>query len=254
MTDRNVALVAGASGGVGREVARQLAQRGDRLVLQYRSNAAPVQALMSELPAGDAIAVQGDLSEVGASDALAARAWSEFGRLDTFVNTVGHTNEYVRFMDMSDEAIDQTIAIELRTIVFSVRAALGSMVRAGNGGRIVLVGSDSGKVGTTGEAVSAACRAAIIGFAKSVAREHARDDILANVVCPGPIETELWHRVTGAAEYSESVANKIVQATPMRRVALASEIADAVVYLTSPQSSFITGQAISVSGGLTMVS
>ena len=132
-----------------------------------------------------------------------------------------------------------------------MRAVLPELIRNG-GGRIVIIGSDSGKVGTSGESVSAACRGGAIAFAKSIAREYARHNVLANVVCPGPTDTGLWDDLVKNDEFGGKIGNAMVRAIPLRRTARPQEVAAAAVFLVSDEASFITGQAISVSGGLTM--
>lgn len=115
-----------------------------------------------------------------------------------------------------------------------------------------IVGSDSGKVGTSGEAISAACRGRLISFAKSLAREFARHQVLVNVVCPGPTDTSLWEEPVDNDEFGGKLGNAMIRAIPLRRNARPEEVAAAAVFLLSDEASFITGQAVSVSGGLTM--
>jgi len=254
MTERRVVLIAGASGGIGVAIAEAFAADDYLLALHYRRNAEPVERLVEQIGSDRAIAIAADITTTEGCRTIVENTLERYGRLDVFVHSVGSTARYQRFLDLSLDLVRETVETELMSVINTTRAVLPLLQRAANGGRIVLVGSDSGKVGTTGETISAACRAGIIGFAKSIAREHARDNILMNVVCPGPVETPLWQTVASADEYSGSVAQKIAQATPLRRVAKASEIANAIVFLASEKASFITGQAISVSGGLTMCS
>ena len=145
----------------------------------------------------------------------------------------------------------ETIDIGLRSVISCTRAVLPALIANGVG-RIVLVGSDSGKVGTSGESVSAACRGAIIAFAKSISREYARKNVQMNVVCPGPTETQLWEDLVTNDEFGSKIGTAMVRAIPMRRLGKPEEIAAAVAFLASQQASYITGQALSVSGGLTM--
>lgn len=124
---------------------------------------------------------------------------------------------------------------------------------AARGGRIVTIGSDSGKVGSTAEAVSAACRGeVVIALSKSLARELARHDITVNVVCPSPTETNLLDQMRNAPCLTGKLMDAMVRAIPMRRPGRPEEVADVAVFFASPQASYVTGQALSVSGGLTM--
>jgi NAD(P)-dependent dehydrogenase (short-subunit alcohol dehydrogenase family) len=174
-----------------------------------------------------------------------------FGKLDAFVSTVGTALRIKLFLDTPQDAVDMTIDIELRSVISCTRAVLPALI-ANGGGRIVLVGSDSGKVGTSGESVSAACRGAIIAFAKSISREYARKNVQMNVVCPGPTETQLWEDLVTNDEFGSKIGTAMVRAIPMRRLGKPEEVAAAVAFLASQQASYITGQALSVSGGLTM--
>jgi NAD(P)-dependent dehydrogenase (short-subunit alcohol dehydrogenase family) len=176
---------------------------------------------------------------------------TRFGRLDGCLNTVGSALRMQRFHDISDEQVDETIDIELRSIITTAQALMPHFVASG-GGRLVFIGSDSGKVGTTGEAISAACRGGLISLAKSLAREYARNNVLVNVICPGPTDTGLWEDLVGSDELGGKIGNAMIRAIPLRRIGKAEEVAAAAVFLLSDEASFITGQALSVSGGLTM--
>ncbi|HSV83233.1 MAG TPA: SDR family NAD(P)-dependent oxidoreductase [Ramlibacter sp.] len=249
--EQKVFLVAGASGGIGLVISRLLLERGARVALHYRSNARQLEELAQKFGADKAILVRANLTVREEVETMVSQVVSRFEQLNGFLCTVGTALRMKPFLDTPEELIDQTIAIELRSVITGVRAVLPHLVAAG-GGRIVLVGSDSGKVGTTGESVSAACRGGIIAFAKSIAREYARSKVLANVVCPGPTDTGLWNDLVTTDEFSGKVGNAMIRSTALRRLAAPEEVAATAVFLASPEASFITGQAISVSGGLTM--
>lgn len=246
-----VVLVAGASGGVGRAAARKLADRGATLVLQYRSKIEPIQELVDEFGDHQVLAVQADVTDSASLENLVTTTVDQFGRLDCFLTTVGGSLHIQPYLDVPLDVLNETVAIELLGVMASARAVLPHLI-AGGGGRIVFVGSDSGKVGSTGEAVSAACRGGVISFAKSLAREYARQQVLVNVVCPGPTDTLLWDQLVEHDEFGSKIGNAMIKAIPLRRVARPEEVAAAAVFLLSAEASFITGQAVSVSGGLTM--
>lgn len=246
-----VVLLAGASGGIGVQIARLLLERGANVGLHYRTAPRQLQTIADEFGAKRVLLCKGDLTKRDDAQAIVAQTVKQFGKLDAFLSTVGTALRIKPFLETDDATVDMTIDIELRSIIHCVRAVLPPMIAAG-GGQIVLVGSDSGKVGTSGESVSAACRGAIIAFAKSIAREYARHGILANVVCPGPTETGLWNDLVRSDEFGGKIGNAMVRASALRRLARPEEVAAAAVFLASTEASFITGQAVSVSGGLTM--
>lgn len=246
-----VVLVAGASGGIGLKIAQLLLERGAKVGLHYRTAPRDLQAFADQYGPERVLLVKGDLTRRDDAQSIAARTVQQFGKLDAFLCTVGTALRIKPFLETDDATVDMTIDIELRSIINCVRAVLPPMIAAG-GGQIVLVGSDSGKVGTSGESVSAACRGAIIAFSKSIAREYARQGILANVVCPGPTETGLWDDLVRNDEFGGKIGTAMVRATALRRLARPEEVAATAVFLASTEASFITGQAVSVSGGLTM--
>ena len=245
-----VVLLAGASGGIGVATARMLLQRGARVALHYRSRLETLGEIAAA-HADRALLVKADLTQPAQVEAMVRETTERFGKLDAFVSTVGTPLRIKLFLDTPQDAVDMTIDIELRSVISCTRAVLPALI-ANGGGRIVLVGSDSGKVGTSGESVSAACRGAIIAFAKSISREYARKNVQMNVVCPGPTETQLWEDLVTNDEFGSKIGTAMVRAIPMRRLGKPEEVAAAVAFLASQQASYITGQALSVSGGLTM--
>lgn len=244
-------MVLGASGGVGRAAAQMLLERGARVALHYRNNAEPVKALIEAYGNERAVPVQADLTDRDSVTRGVQEAVSVFGALDGCLNTIGTALRMKPFLEIPNEDVDATIAIELRSTITVAQAVLPHLIESG-AGRLVFVGSDSGKVGTTGEVISAACRGGIIALAKSLAREYARKNVLVNVICPGPTDTGLWKDLVDNDEFGGKVGNAMVRAIPLRRIGSAEEVAAAAVFLLSDEASFITGQAISVSGGLTM--
>lgn len=246
-----VVLVAGASGGIGRAAARMLLEQGARVALHYRSNVAALDPMAEQFGEDRVLLAKGDLTQPDDVRRLVNSAAERFGKLDGFLNTVGTALRMQPFLNIPDATVELTIDVELRSIISSLRAVLPFLIASG-GGNVVLIGSDSGKVGTSGEAISAACRGAIIALAKSLAREYARNKVLVNVLCPGPTDTSLWEDLVENDEFGNKIGSAMIRAIPLRRLAEPEEVAAAAVFLLSKEASFITGQAISVSGGLTM--
>jgi NAD(P)-dependent dehydrogenase (short-subunit alcohol dehydrogenase family) len=248
-----VAIVFGGSGGVGNAITRRLLSEGAQVSATYRSRPANVGTSDDDQVSRAVLPVRADVTRDLDVQAVYEQTLDCYGQVDIVISTVGATSQMTLLVDTEPADIDQTIAVELRGSIRLVQAALPHL--RDRGGRIVLVGSDSGRVGALGEATSAACRAGIIAMAKSVAREHAREGILINVVCPGPIDTALWQQLLQQDDpTSQRAAQGLLRSVPMRRPATVEEVASGVLYLASPEASFITGQALSVSGGLTMVS
>jgi 2-hydroxycyclohexanecarboxyl-CoA dehydrogenase len=143
------------------------------------------------------------------------------------------------------------IAINYRGMLACTHAALADLVAAGEHGRVISIASDAGRVGSFGEAVYSGCKAAIIGFSKALAREVARDKVTVNVVCPGPVDTALLKSV-GATEIGERIVSGMTRSIPFRRLGTPEDVAEAVAYFASHEARYVTGQVLSVSGGLTM--
>jgi len=178
-------------------------------------------------------------------EALAGRIEQEFGKLDILVNAAGW-DIIQPFMDNTPEYWAKIMAINFMGPVQLTRALLPLLIESGSG-RIVNVSSDAGRVGSFGETVYAGAKGGIIAFTKSLAREMTRKNIRVNCICPGPTDTPLF------ASQSEKMQEALKNAIPMKRVAKPSEVADGVLFFASDRSSFVTGQVLSVSGGLTMV-
>ena len=250
--DGKACLVIGGSGGIGREIVLGLAEQGADVALTYRRRAEVAGDIAAQVMAAGrrALTIACDVTEAGSVEACVAKAHREFGRIDAAITTVGW-HPFVPFLDMPDADVDYMLAAELRSVVRMTRALVPIMIRQ-RSGRLITVGSDSGKVGNRNAAISSACRGGVIAFTKAIAREHARDNILANVVCPGPTDTDLWREEIGTDEAAQKIMAAMVRAIPLRRPGTAREVAALAVFLVSDEASYITGQAISVSGGLTM--
>ena len=186
-----------------------------------------------------------DVTSLAAAEAIATKIGAEFGRLDVLVNGAGW-DIIERFVDNTPEFWAKIVAINFMGPVQVTRALLPQLVASGSG-RIVNIASDAGRVGSSGETVYAGTKGGIIAFTKSLAREVVRNSVRVNCVCPGPTDTPLF------AGQSEKMRIALTNAIPMKRIAQPSEIADAVLFFASDRAKYVTGQVLSVSGGLTMV-
>ncbi len=250
---RRVLLV--GTGGIGGAVADVLAGRGARLFGTHYANVDGSAALAARLPrdcwAGQAQLDAGDPGAVAALAGPRGSADRALGGIDTLVITTGHRHALQLLAEMDPRTMQEIVRTELLGPALLVRAVLPGMLEAGFG-RIVLIGSDSGKAGTLGDAMSSAARAGLYGLAKSVARETARPDVTINVVSPGPTDTPLLAGMLSDDGLTGKVMSGTFKAIPKGRAARPREIAAAVAYLASTDAGFTTGQVLSVSGGLTM--
>jgi 3-oxoacyl-[acyl-carrier protein] reductase len=235
--DGKLALVTGASRGIGRAVARELAEAGARVVVAYRSGREEAEELAGEI---DGRAVQADVS----SAEEAKRLVEEAGDVDVLVNNAGLTRDTL-LARMSDDDWRVVIETNLSSVFYTCRAVTRPMMRK-RGGAIVNVSSIVGVHGNGGQANYAASKAGIIGFTKSLARELGSRGVRANVVAPGYVKTRLTEVLP------EGATAAMVDSTPLGRVAEPEEIAGAVRFLASDEASFITGEVLLVDGGLGM--
>lgn len=245
-----VALVTGAGRGIGRAIALRLARDGVAVAVTDLDEA-NARAVAAEIEAsgGRAVGLAGDVTSLEAMQTAVAAAESALGPLDVLVNNAGW-DRLQRFVENDPALWDQLIAINLKGCLNTTRAVLDGML-ARERGRIVSIASDAARVGSSGEAVYAACKAGIIGFSKTLAREVARKQVTVNVVCPGPTDTQLLADVMGG-EGGEKVLAGMKRAIPLGRLGTPEDVAGAVAYLSSEEAAFVTGQVLSVSGGLTM--
>lgn len=242
---RRVAIVTGASRGIGRAIAHRLAQDGHRLVLVARS-ADGLATVKSELEAAGATGVETrvvDVSDGAAVAALIDEIATSLGRLDILVNNAGITKDGL-ILRMSDDDFEQVIATNLRSVFVACRAAARPMMR-GKFGRIINIGSVSGIMGNAGQANYAAAKAGVIGLTKTIARELGAKGITANVVAPGFIETDM------TAGLPEAMKEEVAKSLPVRRLGRAEEIAHAVSFVASDLAGYFTAQVLVVDGGMT---
>ena len=244
MQDRIVVVTGGASG-IGKATALLLAREGAQ-VLVGDVDAAGARAVAAQA-AAEGLALDPvplDLTQPASIADFASAVQARAPRVDGLVNGAGW-DRIQPFLENPPEMWDQLIQINLMGAIRLTRALLGPMVAAQQG-KIVNISSDAGRVGSTGETVYAAAKGGLIAFTKSLARELARYRINVNCVCPGPTDTPLFQR------QPERMREALTRAIPFRRIAQPQEIAEAVLFFAGPRSDYITGQVLSVSGGLTM--
>jgi len=246
------ALIAGGGGGIGRAVALALAHEGAKTAVAdiVKDNAEKVSGEIKALGM-DGMAYQVDLTKKADVDRMVSEVLARFGQIDILVNCQGW-DRLEPFVESHEETWEKLLAINFKSVLYTAKAVLPQMISHG-GGKIVNISSDAGRVGSSWEAVYAGAKGAVIAFSKTVAREVARYKINVNVVCPGLTETPLLQAVRSQSEQTAKIIEAVTKATPFRRPAKPEEIAEAVLFFTSPASQFITGQTLSVSGGLTMV-
>jgi 2-hydroxycyclohexanecarboxyl-CoA dehydrogenase len=240
-----VALVTGAASGIGRAVALRLGEEGCR-VAAIDLNRESAQATADALGA-EACALQADVSYLSAMQEAVAVAERTLGPLDILVCCAGW-DRVQPFVESAEETWDRVIAVNLKGVITCTRAVLDGMIER-QSGAIVNISSDAGRVGSSGEVVYSGAKAGIIGFSKAIAREMARHNIRVNVVCPGPTDTPMMEETRRA---NPRLGEALVKAIPFRRLARPEEIAAAVTFFASEESGYVTGQTLSVSGGLTM--
>lgn len=245
------AFVTGGGSGIGRAIALRLASDGAHVaVADINLDGARQTEEMVRAAGGEAAAVEVDIGDFGAVRQAVQQAQDRLGAVGILVNNAGW-DRIEPFLQNPPDLWDKLIAVNLKGPIHCCRAVLDGMIAAG-GGKIVCISSDSARVGSTGEAVYAACKGGIISFSKTLARELARYHINVNVVCPGITDTALIKEVTGP-EYGKKVIDAVVRTIPFRRMGQPEEIAAAVAFFASPDADFVTGQVLSVNGGLTMV-
>jgi 2-hydroxycyclohexanecarboxyl-CoA dehydrogenase len=246
------ALVTGGGRGIGRAIVLALAREGCQVAIAdlLPENARAV-ATEVEAKGIKALALPVDLTRRDEVERAVAETLAQFGQLDVLVNNAGWDRMGL-FLDSDEETWERIIAVNFKALLYVSKAALPDMVARGTGA-VVNIASDAGRVGSSGEAVYSGTKGAIIAFSKALARELARHRITVNVVCPGLTETPLLQSLRDQSPRMEKILDAVTRAIPLGRVANPEEIAGAVVFFASPEAAFITGQTLSVSGGLTMV-
>ena len=244
--DRTIIVVTGAGSGIGRATALRLARGGATIVAaDINAESAEHTAELIVQAGGTSRSATVDISDPTSVEAFHRSVLEVEGRCDVLVNNAGW--EDIRpFVDTTRDFWERIFSINLLGPITVTRAFLTEMIERG-GGAIVNVASDAGRVGSTGEVVYSGAKGGVIAFSKALAREMARHNIRVNCVCPGPTDTPAFARVP------ERLQQALIRAIPLRRLAAPEDVANAIEFFASPDSSYLTGQVLSVNGGLTMV-
>ena len=250
--DDKVVLITGAGGGIGGATARRFAAEGARVAVLDRDLAAAERTAAAIVGSGGrALAVCADITQRPEVDAAVATTVTQLGAIDVLVNNAGW-DVFAPFLKTQPGQWERLIAINLTGALHLHHAVLPGMVERKAGGRIVNIASDAARVGSSGEAVYAACKAGIVAFSKTIAREHARHGITCNVVCPGPTDTALFADYKQGAGNPEKLEEAFRRSIPLGRIGQPEDLPGAILFFASDDAAYVTGQVLSVSGGLTM--
>jgi 2-hydroxycyclohexanecarboxyl-CoA dehydrogenase len=249
--DGKSAIITGGAGGIGSATCRRFAAEGARVAVFDRDEAG-AQKVAREIEAagGKAQAFGCDITDRQSVDAAVAASESALGPVAILVNNAGF-DIFKPFLKTEPSEWERLIAINLRGPLHMHHAVLPGMVER-RYGRVVNVASDAARVGSTGEAVYAACKSAMLGFSKTLAREHARDGITLNVVCPGPTNTNLLADFLKGAGNPDKLIEAFRRSIPLGRIGAPDDLPGTIAFFASDDAAYVTGQVISVSGGLSM--
>ncbi|MBI3976558.1 MAG: 3-oxoacyl-[acyl-carrier-protein] reductase [Chloroflexi bacterium] len=241
-----VALVTGASRGIGRAIAEQLGRNGAGVVVNYRGNAEAAAAVVAAIEAkgGRAVALAADVGQPAEAEALVRQALAAFGRLDILVNNAGITRDQL-LLRLSEADWDAVLDTNLKAAYVCTRAALRGMLRQ-RWGRIVNVSSVTGLVGNAGQANYSAAKAGLIGLTRATAREVAGRSVTVNAVAPGFIDTDMTRTLP------DQIRQEALKQIPLGRFGTAEEVAATVDFLVSDAAAYVTGHVLTVDGGMVM--
>ena len=246
-----VVVVTGGGGGIGGATCRRFASEGAKVaVFDLNLNAASKVAAGIEQAGGIAAAFACDIAKRADVDAAVGAAEAKLGPIDVLVNNAGW-DMFRPFVKTEPAQWEKLIAINLIGALHMHHAVLPGMA-ARKSGRIVNIASDAARVGSSGEAVYAACKGGLVAFSKTIAREHARHGITINVVCPGPTDTALFADYKQGAGNPEKLVEAFTRSIPLGRIGQPDDLPGAILFFASDDAAYVTGQVLSVSGGLTM--
>ncbi len=243
--DEKIAIVTGAGQGIGKAIAEKLASEGATVVVTDINESTAKET--ADAIGGGALGIHTDVTSRESVVAMVGQVMNQFGRIDVLVNNAGW-DKAGPFVDSDPADWDRVIQINLYGVLNTSKAVLPIMAVQGHGS-VVNLASDAGRVGSSGEAVYSAAKGGVIAFTKATAREMARHQVNANCVSPGPTDTALFASVGGD---NPKLREALTKAIPFRRLAQPSDLANMVAFFASDEANFITGQTVSVSGGLTM--
>ncbi len=244
-------IVTGGGGGIGRAVCQRFAQEGALVAVLDRDEKAAQVSVDSIIEVGgNARAYAADITDYSAIEVTVTRIEAELGTPTILINNAGF-DRFMPFLKTDPAMWESLIAVNLTGALNMHHIVLPRMVAAG-GGKVVNIASDAARVGSSGEAVYAACKAGLLGLSKTLARELATKNITVNVVCPGPTDTALLKGVADTSRDPEKLLEAFRNAVPMRRIGQPEDYPGIIMMLASDEANFITGQVVSVSGGLTM--
>jgi len=250
--DKRVIVITGGGGGIGGATARRFAAKGGHVaVLDRDLDAAAKTVAQITADGGTARAYACDITDRRTVDDAISATEAELGPIAVLVNNAGW-DVFLPFLQTTPEDWERLIAINLVGALHMHHAVLPLMV-ARKAGRVVNIASDAARVGSSGEAVYAACKAGLVALSKTLAREHARDGITFNVVCPGPTQTALFEDYKKGAGNADKLAEAFRRSIPLGRIGEPEDLPGAIAFFASDAAGYITGQVLSVSGGLSMV-
>lgn len=244
-------IVTGGGGAIGRAICLRMAEEGCKVaVFDLDAEAAEATAKLVQDAGSEAHAAICDISDRAAVEKAVAETEAALGPIGILVNNAGW-DRFMNFLDTDEELQDRVMAINLKGPINMHHVVLKGMAERGSGA-VVNIASDAGRVGSSGEAVYSACKGGIIAFTKTMAREMARGGVRLNAIAPGPTDTPLLRSFVGESEAGQKVYEGLKRAIPMKRLGEPEDIPGAVAFLASDEAGYITGQIISISGGLTM--
>jgi 2-hydroxycyclohexanecarboxyl-CoA dehydrogenase len=248
---KKTVLITGGAQGIGRAIGLRLAREGANIgILDLQKDVSNKTAEEIKALGVGCIALECDVTNYSKVREAVGRVYSEFGSLDILVNNAG-IDKSMNFIDTDEALWSRIIDVNYRSFLITTHICLPYMINQ-NSGIIVSLGSDAGRIGNPGEVLYCGTKAAIMASSKALAKELARYNIRVNAVSPGPVQTELWDKLH-VGEKGQKVTEGVIKAIPLRRLGTPEDVADAVAFFVSDESRYVTGQILSIDGGLTMI-